>query len=442
MKKIEIYINDPFQKSQEKRSPKSIIKKFIIIISILLATCVCFIIIVNIVAMLPVELHDKDLIYQPKQIDDDKNAFVVLLPALKKMKEEKLGDQLEPFMEDGVIDFHKNEELFRKSLPHLETFDKAMKLDTMQFPADHYTVNESPSWRLQDIIYLGRLEHSRIKEIINDGDIVQASEEVEKFLKYGYLLQNVGGTLVDQAIAMVVQGMAISSIQELAKTKGMDSSLCGQLMKSIRKYGDNSGIVESLKGDYTFVKNVIKRTDKDRLNDKIEGFERYKRDIVISWVFNETATINNIANLHREQIKNIYGKYSQRKRSLRLTYLEFLGHAPTFVQMLFGNPTGKIMLNAIVKGYGVVESKFQKDAMVNLTITLLALRAYYNDNKTLPVQLNDLVPAHLSEIPEDPFDNKKLRYMPGQKIIYSVGFDMKDNQGDKKKDIIVDIAFP
>jgi hypothetical protein len=414
-------------------------KKIIIIISILLATCVCFIIIVNIVAMLPVELHDEDLLYRPRQIDDDKNASTVLLPALKKMEEEKLDEQLKSFLEDGFVNLHKHEDVFQKSLPYFEAFDKAMKLDTMQFPADYLYGVKNPAWRLQDIMNLGKLEYSYIRKFINENNIVRASEEAEKFLKYGYLLQNSALTLPDQAIAMVVKGMAISSIQELAKAQGMDSALCGQLVKSVQKYGDNSGMVESLKGEYTFIKNYIRIKMEYALKDKPEALERYRKTGRIGWRYNENAAFDKIAYYQRQAIKNTTGKYKniqhQRLRSIEKRF-------PAILKLLMGSPVGRLVIGTALKPEELIKNKFQRDARINLTITLLALRAYVNDNKVLPAQLNDLVPIYLTEIPEDPFDNKKLSYVPGQKIIYSVGFDMKDNQGDKKKDIIVDIAFP
>ena len=48
------------------------------------------------------------------------------------------------------------------------------------------------------------------------------------------------------------------------------------------------------------------------------------------------------------------------------------------------------------------------------------------------MRLNDLVPKYISKVPKDPFDGKPIRYSAKNKMIYSVGNDLKDSGGSEK----------
>lgn len=63
----------------------------------------------------------------------------------------------------------------------------------------------------------------------------------------------------------------------------------------------------------------------------------------------------------------------------------------------------------------------------------LALERYRLKNSQLPDQLAALVPAYLTEIPKDPWDDKSLRYKKSDTgyMLYSVGANGKDDGGKK-----------
>jgi hypothetical protein len=51
----------------------------------------------------------------------------------------------------------------------------------------------------------------------------------------------------------------------------------------------------------------------------------------------------------------------------------------------------------------------------------------------LPESLSGLVPEFFPQVPTDEFDGKPFRYLPAQKLIYSVGPDLKDSGGDGRR---------
>ncbi len=77
-------------------------------------------------------------------------------------------------------------------------------------------------------------------------------------------------------------------------------------------------------------------------------------------------------------------------------------------------------------------SKCRENVRVAATQTLLALKCYKLKHGSLPSTLNDLVPEFLAKVPLDDFDGMPLRYSGENKIVYSVGPDLIDSNGQEK----------
>ncbi|MDF3129657.1 hypothetical protein P0Y35_10670 [Kiritimatiellaeota bacterium B1221] len=100
------------------------------------------------------------------------------------------------------------------------------------------------------------------------------------------------------------------------------------------------------------------------------------------------------------------------------------------------NRIGKDFLESYSSGtmdlYKELQNSHQKS--IEQLKTQAALHLYNLDHGEFPEALSELVPNILSAIPLDPFDGKNMKYLPEQKMIYSVGSDGKDDQGDLDDD--------
>ncbi len=75
-------------------------------------------------------------------------------------------------------------------------------------------------------------------------------------------------------------------------------------------------------------------------------------------------------------------------------------------------------------------------ALRALTETAIAIRRWQIRHGALPATLQELTPEILPAVPVDPLDGKPLRYRPGTNgmfLLYSVGFDFKDDNGDARQ---------
>jgi hypothetical protein len=73
-------------------------------------------------------------------------------------------------------------------------------------------------------------------------------------------------------------------------------------------------------------------------------------------------------------------------------------------------------------------------ALLRTTQTALAVERYRLAEGRLPKSLDDLVPAYIDAIPDDPFDGSPLKYRVRQSgyVVYSVGQDLTDEGGTEQ----------
>jgi hypothetical protein len=81
----------------------------------------------------------------------------------------------------------------------------------------------------------------------------------------------------------------------------------------------------------------------------------------------------------------------------------------------------------------VLQKGLNMQALRALTETAIAIRRWQVRHGALPASLQELTPELLPAVPIDPLDGKPLRYKPGTNgmfLLYSVGYDFKDDGGD------------
>ena len=87
----------------------------------------------------------------------------------------------------------------------------------------------------------------------------------------------------------------------------------------------------------------------------------------------------------------------------------------------------------------IVDRIYTGEAVRRQAIIACALERCYLERKAYPAALAELVPAFVPSIPNDPIDDKPMRYRQtndGRYMLWSVAFDQNDDNGK------VNIEFP
>lgn len=111
------------------------------------------------------------------------------------------------------------------------------------------------------------------------------------------------------------------------------------------------------------------------------------------------------------------------------------------------NKQGRYIIREVL----TLEREIDREARARVTLAALAVERYRLAEGHLPKSLDNLVPAYMEIVPEDPFNGQSLRYrrLKTGFVIYSVGEDLSDNGGaeinkrklDPSGKLIWDITF-
>lgn len=91
------------------------------------------------------------------------------------------------------------------------------------------------------------------------------------------------------------------------------------------------------------------------------------------------------------------------------------------------NKQGRYIISEVM----ILERELDHQARTRVTLAALAVERYRLAEGHLPKSLDDLVPAYMKTVPEDPFDGENLRYrrLKTGYVVYSVNDDLSDNGG-------------
>jgi tRNA A-37 threonylcarbamoyl transferase component Bud32 len=93
--------------------------------------------------------------------------------------------------------------------------------------------------------------------------------------------------------------------------------------------------------------------------------------------------------------------------------------------------SGNVLLTLLAPNAGfITEAAILLQARLNSALAAVAVECYRRVHGTWPADLEALVPAYLTHVPQDPYDGKPLRYrrVADGVVLYSVGPDRTDNQ--------------
>lgn len=385
-------------------------------------------------------INDSDLSLRIISVSDEKNAYFDLIK-IEEVVYEPEGKTKE--IKDMIDNKMWNEELAKEIIfNNQEAFDffsVAVRKPNYQYPllADPKNINSRMilpslnSWRIISgyssikALYLSKQEKKK-----------EAIEEALSSVYVAQKMQESQVSLIEYLVAMDMKKRGFKTIQSIITSSNLNNSeLKKYALDMDQFYKNEDGLIAIIKCEY----HIRSLTIDALANGDTEMFPSFTEEeshgiskkLNNNYYFRPNKTKDLFASYARKNIENTNKFYNN------IENIDIQTQAPSsFIEIyLSENIIGKTLYDITATGLSSMNTKkCNEDSLVSATQTMIAMKAYKNDNGDLPNSLEQLVPDYLSSVPLDYFDGNSLRYSKEDKILYSIGKNLKDNGGSRVDD--------
>jgi hypothetical protein len=379
----------------------------------------------------PVSLAELDRWYPP--VPAGENAAEIYLEAFQLLRQPKPDEQAK-LPAAGAVDAMRD--LLGRQLAEnaaaLARFHQAAARQQCRYPVDFSQGHASRLPHLTKISTGVRLLAMEATFAAEHGDRNKAATGLRAALA---LAQSVADepTEISQLTRAAGNRNALLSLPLVLTQVELTDEQLGRLSTALARADDSDALVRGAIGERCFAIDLYRHPEL-RLAALLDRFysPALRRRIAVRramgvldiWLLHYLDQSARYLELCRQPVADRI----RNARSVAVPY-PFSGFAISLTMRLAGDMT-PVELNA------------RHLADVGLGLAGLAVERYRLARGQLPATLAELVPALLSAVPVDPFDGKPVRYWRSAKgyVLYSVGFDGRDDGGDEKKDITFIVA--
>lgn len=375
---------------------------------------------------------DSDLQLSAVNIPKENNAFFALSEVNNKVYwPTGQDDKLNNILSGRDWDDSLANDILQKNQQTLNSFEKGVALPVFQLPElqnpKDFNANTIIS-SMSSLRNLAKINSIQASSLFRQGKEKEALDQSLKTVKMAQMVQDGQNGTIGYLIGLATKEIGLANLRSLIK----DSKSSAELLiyeNDLNKYKESKlALQKTLKGEYIMIINSQEEMNKILRGEKpVEDNELLKDvpsfAIRSSYFYKPNRTKLLFMGTYRGLVDNA-GKnnYTEINHPEKKTV--------AWLVVFTDNAVGKILSNIIDVGFDSLFTKrFEENLSVKETQLLLALKAYKQDTGNLPNSLNNLVPKYISEIPQDPFDGKTIKYSPEKKIIYSTGKDLIDNGG-------------
>jgi hypothetical protein len=275
---------------------------------------------------------------------------------------------------------------------------------------------------------LAQVAAIRANEMFRAGREWEAFQEALGLVRLGRRLQESRGRMIHYLVGSAVKAHGVQRMRGwVGSTRLTPQQLAIIVAELERIPADGTAAAETLKVEY----QVTVATLSDVRAGRVRPGE-WDSLVPIKYlpVYNHGKTKRLFANATRVVIDSLDVPYSQAKHPDFGRYV----HPNRLKFILGGNLAGESCFWQAMPARDLTKSRCQENVNLEATRVLLAMRAYQAKHGRLPGDLAELVPEFIDAVPTDAFNGEPLHYLPGQKVIYSVGQNLKDDGGLISKD--------
>jgi hypothetical protein len=312
---------------------------------------------------------------------------------------------------------------------------EALKLTASRYPIDCSMCSQTPLPHLSGLKQLVELNQYKIELALIRGDTNEAARDIASILRLAATIEN-EPILISQLVRQKLLGMAVASLQRNLNI-GFSAVEATNLSRLFAQTAQIQCLARALIGERAMIAPYFRtsRQENPRIfsPDKPAG---------------EEDSVDNIRSRDWALLK-LVGYYE-------MDFGQFLFVMDNVIPLASLAPPANLevgrhfakaaafskkkrrTISALVfSSYQFAAARENESlARLRLAVTALALEQFRNQKGKLPDTLEELKPALLDDIPEDPFTGVDVLYrqLPKGYIVYSVGRDRVDDGGKEEPD--------
>ncbi|MGB2780071.1 MAG: hypothetical protein WBD63_01170 [Phycisphaerae bacterium] len=398
-------------------------------------------------------LDDSDLRVERAEVPDEENGYgyftrmseVVDMPEETGESSEEEGEQTEPptgralvdaILEGRAWDADFVADLWRRNEEAIRLLDEGLACETVQAPpmAIGTLIPEVFGW-----IDVARLVDLHTVLLFKQGVEVEAFEEAMRLVRFGQAIEGSKGGMVHYLVGAMVKGMGLARLRAMSHGTTLGGEVLTSYARRLGAYGANEqGMADAFRVEYEMCLQVLEDYAAGKFS--LEEFGRVgsapsqpASSRPLPFFFHPNETRNLFVQAFRPMVESASLPFSEAQ--VMRSGIPARHLLDGWRLWLEGNGMGVRLYSILSSATDTaLKQKCREASEVAATRVLLAMKAFKVEKRRLPETLDELVPEYLDAVPLDDFDGKPLRYNAENKVLYSVGEDLKDGGGMTKEE--------
>ena len=367
-------------------------------------------------------------------IPEEQNAFRHFVQASEKayspylLQEDQKEYVFEHMLQGKMWDWDLSDELMLRNREAFVELELGLACPSLQIPSGAEA--DMVSSYLEHRRVLAQLSSLRALALFKRGNEEEAFDVAMGLVRFGHMAQHSGGDLADHLVGTAIKGMGLVTLGKMVGGTTLTPKILAEYVGQLATYSNSSeGLANACRAEYAQISNTIEQLVVGKLGLYDSRRAAFKRVSPSYFVFQPNRTKRVFAEALSALMRNSVKYYSEGE----VYEIDIVFHPERISRVkriLLGNAKG----NAFITGNfpamdRLLRTKCNMDVSASATGLLLALKCYKLDTGRLPLSLTDLVPDYIDEVPRDDFDGEPMRYSRKEKIVYSVGSNLRDDGG-------------
>lgn len=332
-----------------------------------------------------------------------------------------------------------------KNAEALGYFADAAKKSSYQFPAYADPVNIDPInfLSLGSVHTIGRLAALKAVNLQKQGKEAEAFQQALTMTHVGTVIEHSRTPLVGFLVGRRIEALGSQTLQRLLTDTKLTSAVLVPYAAQIQNSGTMSeDFSNAFKMEHMFrigyIEEAVQRNHPD-IKNVVEEYQQaipWRLWTPRSYYFQPNKIISEWNDIDRSILAASTTPCAQQAPEIQPPAPYSTNMFRFWLRLYFlPNAIGQLLHEVGFVSLGSARTVLCNDEALNsATRTLIALKAFSQDNGALPITLEQLVPTYLPSLPIDPYDGKAIKYSAEKKIIYSVGSDHVDIGGSTGDD--------